>query len=205
MSIVIKEVINLFKTKERERVFVLGIDGLGGSGKTTFVQMLIASFKAEGIKTNILHIDDFIYPKSVRYDSSKKEWECYYYLQWRYDYLLKEIFIPIKSGHTIDKQIEIYDKDKDNYYFQHLKLDCDTILIIEGVFLQRIELRPFLDYVVFIDVPKEERLKRVLNRDTYIGDGKAIVAKYENRYFPAEEHYITHYTPAKKANHTIRK
>lgn len=204
MPIVIKEVINLFKTNEGKRVFVLGIDGLGGAGKTTFVQTLIASFKAEGIKTSILHIDDFIYPKSVRYDSSKEDWECYYYLQWRYDYLLEKILVPIKLDHTIDKQIELYDKDNDNYFYQHLKLDCDTIVIIEGVFLQRNELRPFLDYVVFIDVPKEERLRRVLKRDTYIGDSKAIVAKCENRYFPAEEHYITHYNPAKKANQTIR-
>ena len=106
-------------------------------------------------------------------------------------------------GHPINKQIELYDKEKDEYLQHHLKIDLDTILIIEGVFLQREELRPFLDYVIYINVPKEERLKRVLKRDLYIGDETAILTKYEKRYFPAEDQYVSEFAPAKNADWTI--
>ena len=189
--------------KDKNRIFIIGIDGLGGSGKTTFTKSLEIEMRKKGLKISVLHIDDFIHPKNVRYNNSISEWKCYYDLQWRYDYLIDEILLPIKMGHLINKQIELYDKDKDAYMHHHLKMDLDNILIIEGVFLQRAEVRPFLDYVIYIDVPKEERLKRALARDIYIGDKPAILTKYEKRYFPAEDKYVSEYNPAKKADWTI--
>ncbi|WNS76303.1 AAA family ATPase [Bacillus sp. DTU_2020_1000418_1_SI_GHA_SEK_038] len=193
----------ILMAKEKNRIFIVGIDGLGGSGKTTFSKSLEKDLRNKGRKTSVLHIDDFIHPKFVRYNDSKSEWECYYNLQWRYDYLISEILMPIRMGHPINKEIELYDKENDKYMNHHLKMDLDTVLIIEGVFLQRAEVRPFLDYVIYIDVPKEERLKRVLKRDFYIGDKPAILAKYEKRYFPAEDKYVSEYNPAKKADWTI--
>lgn len=189
--------------KEKNCIFIIGIDGLAGSGKTTFTKSLEIKMRKKGLEISVLHIDDFIHPKNVRYNHSISEWECYFDLQWRYNYLIDEILLPISLGHSINKQIELYDIDKDAYRHQYLKMDLDTFLIIEGVFLQRMELRPFLDYVIYIDVPKEERLKRALARDSYIGDESAIITKYEKRYFPAEDKYVSEYNPAKKADWTI--
>lgn len=198
------EILSLYKLNNNSRVFTLGIDGLGGSGKTTYVLSLIEAFKNEGIPVEVLHIDDFIQPKEIRYDHSKPDWECYYYLQWRYEYLINELLTPIQSGKMIDKEIELYDKQNDSYIKKHISLRADSILIIEGVFLQRSDLGPYFDYVIYVDVQKEERLRRVLERDTYIGDEKAIIEKYKKRYFPAEETYITEYNPIQRANFIIK-
>ncbi|KAB2336021.1 uridine kinase [Cytobacillus depressus] len=189
--------------KEKNRIFVLGIDGLGGAGKTTFTQTLAESLRDEGANVIILHMDDFIHPRKTRYDDTKLEWECYYYLQWRYDYLITEILSPIQLGMPINKLIELYDKNIDEYSKHFLKVDHHSVLLLEGIFLQREEIRPFLDYVVFIDVPKKERLSRVLKRDIYIGDQRMIRAKYYKRYFPAEDKYLEEYAPAKNADLTI--
>jgi uridine kinase len=59
------------------------------------------------------------------------------------------------------------------------------------------------DYTIYIDIPEEIRLQRVLERDGYIGDKDQIKAKYDNRYFPAERHYIKTYSPSTKADHII--
>ncbi|MFO1442556.1 AAA family ATPase [Bacillus sp. Bva_UNVM-123] len=199
----LNEILNSYYSKEQKQIFVLGIDGLGGSGKTTYAKSIENSIKNEGIHVDILHIDDFIHPRQIRYNLSKADWECYYYIQWRYDYLIKEILAPIQLGCAIKKQIEVYDKRTDHYFLKNMRMYTDSILVIEGVFLQRAELNRYFDYMIYMDVPKEERFQRVLKRDTYIGDDLAIKEKYKNRYFPAEEKYIEEYAPAFQANRTI--
>lgn len=199
----LNEILNSYYSKEQKQIFVLGIDGLGGSGKTTYAKSIENSLKNEGIPVDILHIDDFIHPRQIRYNPSKADWECYYYIQWRYDYLIKEILAPIQLGCAIKKQIEVYDKLTDHYFLKNMRMPIDSILVIEGVFLQRAELNRYFDYMIYIDVPKEERFQRVLKRDTYIGDDLAIKEKYKNRYFPAEEKYTEKYVPAFQANRTI--
>ena len=46
-------------------------------------------------------------------------------------------------------------------------------------------------------------MDRVLQRDTYIGTAQQIIEKYENRYFPAERHYLAKHHPEQTADFLI--
>ncbi len=158
----------------------------------------------EKYHTYMLHIDDFIHRKHIRYDESKEEWDCYYNIQWRYDYLVKEILSPVKRGDGIYKLIELYDKENDGYIKQQVLIERGTVLLLEGIFLQRKEIRRYLDFIIYLDVPQEVRLSRVIKRDGYIGGLKDIKCKYERRYFPAEEKYILDYSPIENADLVVK-
>lgn len=186
-----------------KRIYILGIDGLGGAGKSTIVNSLKLQLQNKNYHTYVLHIDDFIHTKNIRYDKSKKEWHCYYNLQWRYDYLVEEILSPIKKGNEIDKLIELYDKENDRYIKQKIDIPYGSVLILEGIFLQREEIKSYLDFVIYLNVPKEVRLSRVLERDGYIGGVEEIKDKYEKRYFPAEEKYTLEYSPIENADFVL--
>ncbi|WMM23784.1 hypothetical protein RBU61_12715 [Tissierella sp. MB52-C2] len=193
----------IIKIYNREKTLIIGIDGLGGSGKTTIVDSLKLRLSNRNYNTVILHIDDFIYPKNIRYNESEEEWYCYYNIQWRYDYLIKEILMPIKEGTEIHEEIEVYDKDNDIYTLEQIEIPQGSILLLEGVFLQRKEMREYFDYVIYLDVPKEVRLNRVINRDKYIGNSEDIKLKYERRYFPSEDKYIEEYCPIQNADYIL--
>ncbi|MBU5312814.1 AAA family ATPase [Tissierella carlieri] len=193
----------IIEKRTLQKNLIIGIDGLGGAGKTTIVNSLKSQLSNRDYNTVILHIDDFIHPKNIRYNESKEEWYCYYNIQWRYDYLIKEILMAVKEGIEIDKEIEIYDKDNDIYTLEQIKISQGSIILLEGIFLQRKEIREYFDYVIYLDVPKEVRLNRVMNRDKYMGNSEEIKLKYERRYFPAEDKYIEEYSPIQNADYVL--
>ena len=170
---------------------LIGIDGLGGSGKSMYAYKL--QRQLEG--SVILHLDDFVHKKKVRYNKNYEEWYCYYHLQWRYDYLIQKLLLPLKSGLDVNETIEVYNRETDSYTLRKIEIPVGTTVIIEGVFLQRPELRPYFESVIYLELDKETRLKRISDRDIYMGDKKEIALKYEQRYFPAEEKYIEQCNP----------
>ncbi len=60
---------NLIKviTENTSNRFVIGVDGLSRSGKTTFVKRLEGELKQKSIPFHIFHIDDHIAERDKRY------------------------------------------------------------------------------------------------------------------------------------------
>ena len=67
--------------EDKGKIRIVGIDGFGGSWKTTLANEFAVKLRREDVSVQILHLDDFIYPKDVRYDDTYPEWYCYYNLQ----------------------------------------------------------------------------------------------------------------------------
>lgn len=199
-----KELIKILQIRiDRSKSFIIGIDGLGGAGKTTFSESLYKILQQHKYTVQTLHLDDFIHKISIRYNPKIDDVECYYNVQWRYNYLVKNVLEPFKLHNRIEGIIEIYDKDNDKYNHKHINLSKDPVLLIEGIFLQRVELKKYFDFVIYMDTPKDIRFQRVLDRDKYIGDIEQIISKYKNRYFPAEEKYESQYSPRENADFLI--
>lgn len=193
---------SIIRIADSHKVTVVGIDGLGGSGKSTISEKICAKLEDYKFNTILLHIDDFITMREVRYNPAYPEWKCYYDLQWRYEYLVEAVN-TIKDGTKNQVAVELYDKENDNYFKQSYDVTERTIVIVEGIFLQRKELKGIFDFMIYIDIPETVRLERVLKRDTYIGNEQQIVDKYQNRYFPAERKYFIEYQPNKSADYVI--
>ena len=131
---------------QKKRMPVVGIDGLGGAGKSTVAEKVCEELTEKGIHTILLHADDFIHPRAVRYDDSYPEWECYYKVQWRYDYFIDLINTAKRSPDNISA--ELYDKENDSYNTVTYPIRRNTVIIVEGIFLQRNELDGVFDYMV---------------------------------------------------------
>lgn len=193
---------HIINAVDTNNILILGIDGLGGAGKSTISEKICRKFEDNNYHILLLHIDDFINVREIRYNIAYPDWQCYYDLQWRFDYFLN-VINEIKSNKKDYIDIELYDKDNDRYFQQRFDIHNNTIVIVEGVFLQRKEYSNVFDYMIYIDIPEEVRFYRVLKRDKYIGDEQQIADKYKNRYFPAEHKYIQEYQPQKNADFVI--
>ncbi|MGE7836866.1 kinase [Viridibacillus arvi] len=186
----------------KKRPFIVAIDGLSGAGKSTLVKKLEQELSNNNSSVVIIHIDDHIEKKHKRYETGHEEWYEYYYLQWDIKMLTTSLFEGVRNN---KKNIDLpfYDKSTDTISVKQITVAVDSIILIEGIFLQRKEWREFYDYTIFLDCSRELRYERVLNRDSYIGDKQAILLKYKRRYWLGEEHYLNTENPIKNADIVI--
>lgn len=105
------ELINIMK-KHKENRFILGIDGLSRSGKTTFVTNLKENMKQESIPFHIFHIDDHIVERNKRYHTGYEEWYEYYYLQWDIESLRQKFFQKLQNETKL--KLPFYNNETDS-------------------------------------------------------------------------------------------
>jgi len=79
-----------------------------------------------------------------------------------------------------------------------------AVLLFDGVFLQRPELRDHWDLAVFVDVSPELALRRALVRDAaLLGGAAAVRQRYRERYLPGQRLYREQCAPARRADLVI--
>jgi uridine kinase len=179
------------KIEEGNR-FVLGIDGLSRSGKTTFVSKLKQVLQEKNVPVSIFHIDDYIVERKRRYNTGNEEWYEYYYLQWDVEWLKDNFFKKLKISNEL--HLPIYDNHSDTHKVQKVNIPGTCLIIIEGVFLQRREWKNFYDFMVYIDCPRDKRFNR---ESDYT---KSNIEKFKKRYWKAEDYYLKTEAPKKQAD-----
>ena len=142
-------------------MFIIGITGGTGSGKTTIVNEVINLFDASEI---CLLSSDSYYKNNASLDFNQRD-------KLNYD-IPEAIDFDLLNKH-IDLLKQEININVPNYCFTtHLRLEKTTvlepkkILIIEGILiLTNKTLRDSINYSVFLDCPRNVRFQRRLDRD----------------------------------------
>ena len=139
-----------------ERMTFVAIDGPSGAGKTVLAEALQQSI----LVATVVHMDDFY--SDVGTDPPgglTPEEGCAQYVDWRR--LQERVLDPLKNGDTC--QYQVYD-----WIAQRLDawvtVRPEGVLILEGVYAMRPELRGYYDVTVYVDAPRETRLSRLNER-----------------------------------------
>lgn len=156
-------------------IFLIAIDGHGGSGKSTLALLLSQKLNAE-----VVHTDDF-----ASWDNP---------LNW-YLALIEQVFKPIQKG------AKLLNYPRSRWWEGHnpesvVNQPVTHLMILEGVSALRDEFRPYINYGIFVDTPKEVCLKRGFERDRG-QDGKPDeeIKKMWEQWYRNEEIYMQQATP----------
>jgi uridine kinase len=168
----------------RPRVLV-GIDGPGGSGKSTLGSVLARSCASAAL----VHGDDFFFPSALRRTRGAAQRPG-----WEFDLerLRDEVLHPFCGGNRV--RYHRYDWDTDTIVSEADEVDADT-LIIEGIYTTSSVTRRLFDFRIWVDCPREERLRRGLERD-----GAAARNRWVNDWMPQEDEYVKLENPRRHAN-----
>ncbi len=176
---------------------VLAIDGLDGSGKSTFARGLASALEREGAPGVLIRIDDFRRP--VDWGAVASEADVYY--DGYYDLERCErclaAFGAGAPGMTIpefDPVTERISRTRD------LVFEGAAVAIVEGVFPLRVpSARGAL--VIYLDASPTEARRRVIERD--LGKGRSrdeIERRFERRYAPGQARYHAAFDPRGRAD-----
>ena len=184
----------------------VAVDGRTASGKTTFADELAAELKASGRQLIRASVDGFHRPAAVRYRQGRLSANGYYEDARDYDAIRALLLDPLGPGGSLNYALGSFDLENDRPIEPHLHhAPSDAVLIVDGTFLQRPELRSAWDFVIFIDVPAEEARRRGMKRDmTLLGGRENAAELYSKRYEPAFARYERECCPLDYADLVIR-
>ncbi len=173
-----KTIINRIKGIQLEKansLIIIGIDGGGGSGKTTLADKIALEFT----NTTIVHMDDLYKQKKYRVISNLAQAPAGY--EYDIERIISDIIMPLR--HNQEARYQKYDWNRDCLdKFERIK--PNGIVIIEGCYSTIKQLRNFYDFTIFIDTKRETRLKRGLERD---GE---LALSFWNNWMKGEDKYF---------------
>ena len=164
---------NIDTLLETQALVLVGIDGLGGAGKSAVVN----SMKENISNTTIVKMDDFYVPELTRAD---------------WDRVYEQVIAPLKNNSVGSYQR--FDWDTKTLAEWH-EVKPEGVVIIEGVYALHEKLRDTYDYKVWIEAPYEVRLQRGLERD-----GEEARSRWVDEWMPKEEEYTKSQKPHETAD-----
>ncbi|MFI5328090.1 MAG: uridine kinase [Candidatus Rokuibacteriota bacterium] len=131
----------------------VGIDGVDGAGKTMFADELRDVLAPSGRPLIRAGVDAFHHPKPVRYRLGRHSPEGFYRDSYDYATLTRVLLDPLAPGGSGRFRRAIFDVDADVVVDSPEEQAAPgSILLFDGIFLHRPELRGHWDFSVFLHV-----------------------------------------------------
>ena len=204
-----ESVIDFIVTKKvPDYSLIVGLNGVDGSGKTTMARTLEHRLKKSGHKVLLISVDDFHNPRSVRYKRGELSPIAFCHDSINYDAIANNALKPAfeMKGKSVLCQTKLFDLALDEEDAQFEEVTSNTILLVEGIFLFRPEICPFLHVKIFLDVLFENVMQRVLSRDIATLSTEAnIRERYSHKYIPGQMLYLDEVSPQSIADVVIDK
>ena len=180
----------------------IGIDGVDVSGKTMLADELIEPLQDKGRSVIRVSIDDFHNPSNIRYRQGRDSPQGYYEDSFNHDAIVSSVLEPLGPGGNLEYRSASFDFRSNSEVHATLQnANSDSILLFEGIFLHRPELRRYWDFSIFIHTGFNITIERALRRDLYLfKTAEKVREKYEQRYIPGEQIYLNAELPFQKAN-----
>jgi uridine kinase len=178
------------------RPALVAVDGVDGSGKTTFATHLADAYRRAGRTPLVVHEDDFLNPRSVRYRLGRNSPEGFFLHTYDLSALTARVLDAVRSGgrrvipaafdYRTDTPVDV----------EPFEVPERGVVIVEGMFLHRDELVGRWDLSIFLDVPFAETARRMAARDGSNADPEHPSMR---RYVEGQRNYMVRCDPRLRA------
>lgn len=201
----LERLVRLVESTDRDHPTRVAIDGPDAAGKTTFADELAVVLRDAGRQVIRASIDGFHRPRAQRYARGRDSAFGYYMDSFDYEALRSCLLDPLGPGGSREYRAAVFDFRDDRPATGRTALAPKrAVLVFDGVFLLRPELRGCWDVRIFVSVSFSVTLRRALLRDLALfGSADAVERRYRLRYIPGQELYFSEARPEEAADAVI--
>lgn len=176
--------------RERDAFVLIGIDGLGGAGKSTFAGVLRDEV-GKKYQACVVHTDDFYKLSRDRRGVTPREFGGLWDLRRLDDELLRPLARRRVAAYRR------YDWEDDRLAEKH-EIHPAGVAIVEGCYSTISLVRHFYDLTIWVTAPRGVRLRRGIERD---GEDSRDV--WEKVWMAAEDNYVHEQRPHESADFLV--
>ena len=180
-----------------EETVLVAVDGADGAGKSIFAAEVAHAVRDLGRPVIQASVDGFHRPRSQRYLRGRDSPTGFWLDSYDYGRLRAELIDPLRPGGSGLCVTAVHDVDSDRFLDPVPAVAAaGSVLVLDGLFLHRDELRGLWDFSVYLDVPLAVSVARLASRDGSVNDPESPTLR---RYVEAQRIYHDACSPLQRA------
>lgn len=184
------EVAAAISRRQQGRILRVAVDGVDGAGKTTFADELAQTLRARGAVIIRASVDGFHFSKAVRYRLGHTSHEGFFLDSYNCSALKEALLDPLSPSGSGKYRTATFDLDADiPISMAEAQAPSEAILVLDGIFLHRPELRTYWDFSVFLDVAFSISIPRGAQRGPGYGSPDPLAIE-NRRYVEGQKLYL---------------
>ena len=168
------------------RGVLVAVSGIDGSGKGFVAGKIVAMLRAEGLRVAEINIDGWLNLPHIRF-SKENPAEHFYRHAIRFDALFAQLVLPLRDRRSIHIDVDFAEETATEYRRHTYNFQETEVIVLEGIYLLKRELRVHYDLSFWIDCSFGTALARALARRQEGLSADETIAAYRTTYFPAQE------------------
>lgn len=190
--------------KEKEKPLRIAVNGIEGTGKTTFVLKFCAYLQALNLNAISISIDGFHYNKKHRYQQGRSSAKGYYEDSYDENSFVTKVLVASQSKMPY-YVAATHDLASDAYLdLEPIKISNKAILITDGAYLLKPIFLEHWDLKIYLHANFEIAMERGANRDKEtLGSYELAKEKFLQRYHAASKIYLETCQPKENADWVI--
>ncbi len=194
----VDQIVALRRSIAAARSALVAVSGIDGSGKGFLSGRLIEALRATGLLAAGINVDGWLNLPPVRFSPSDPA-EHFYRHAIRFTELFAQLVLPLRDRRSLALDMDYAEETAAAYRRERYEFHDLDVIVLEGIYLLKRELRRHYDLSIWIECSFETALERAIARGQEGLSAEATRHAYRTIYFPAQAIHFARDAPQRAA------